>query len=174
MALSHPSKSPVKRITIGTHSVPVYWKESEQGWQAKWVEHGEVRRKFSRSLPKLRKAIKAIFVILKPGRGSRVRGGNFHWRYLWVDPDQGKKTGYSMESILVHEITHLCQHHSGRRGDMTDAESEKEAIDCANEYREHEDVGEKLRPYSDHERITEEDIKRWEDEEGEKKKDSCE
>ncbi|MDA7867793.1 RHS repeat-associated core domain-containing protein, partial [Akkermansiaceae bacterium] len=122
----------------------------------------------------LKKSRKVIFVILKPGRGSRVRGGNFHWRYLWVDPDQGKKTGYSMESILVHEITHLCQHHSGRRGDMTDAESEKEAIDCANEYREHEDVGEKLRPYSDHERITEEDIKRWEDEEGEKKKDSCE
>ncbi|MDB4526773.1 RHS repeat-associated core domain-containing protein, partial [bacterium] len=62
----------------------------------------------------LKKSRKVIFVILKPGRGSRVRGGNFHWRYLWVDPDQGKKTGYSMESILVHEITHLCQHHSGR------------------------------------------------------------
>ena len=61
MAVSHPSKSPVKRITIGTHSVPVYWKESEQGWQAKWVEHGEVKRKFSRSLPKLRKAIRTMF-----------------------------------------------------------------------------------------------------------------
>ena len=59
-APTQPRKK-IQRITVGTQSVPAYWKESEQGWQAKWTENGEVKRKFSRDFQKLKKSIQQIF-----------------------------------------------------------------------------------------------------------------
>lgn len=76
-----------------------------------------------------------------------------------IDPEQAKKTGYSIELILIHELVHACQHESGRRASLTDAEAEREAIDVANEYRE--SVGGDTRPYSEHDRISNLDIERW-------------
>ena len=68
-------------------------------------------------------------------------------------------TGYSLESISVHEIRHACQHQSGCRAGLSDAEAEKEAMDWGNEYRDK--AKEKKRPYTDHKRITEEDVEKW-------------
>ena len=67
-------------------------------------------------------------------------------------------TGYSLESIFVHEIRHACQHQSGCRAGLSDAEAEKEAMDWGNEYRDK--AKEKKRSYTDHKRITEEDNRR--------------
>ena len=69
------------------------------------------------------------------------------------------KGGYSVESVLAHELTHADQKDAGRLP-KDRSEREKEAMDNANDYRD--GVGEATRPYIDHPYIDQDDVDKWE------------